>query len=208
MNPILRVLIATDLFALSGLGLTSPIFAIFIERNIAGGTIATVGFAQTIYMVVKSVLQLAVGWFNDRDRAYVREYWTALFGYAVIAVVPFFFLTVRTVPQLYLAQALLGVGAAFAYPGWMVIFTKFCDTNREGKEWTSYSTLVFIGMAVTASLGGWLVQEYGFHSVFLGWGILSIVGLLAFGSLSLRYAELRRDHHPPLRHPRDVPPIK
>jgi len=196
MNPILATLIITDFLALSGLGLISPILAIFIERNVTGGSIAAAGIAQTIYMVVKSVLQLGVGRFNDRDRAYVREYWTSLLGYGVIAIVPFLYLTVETVPQLFLAQALLGVGAAFAYPGWIVIFTKFTDAQREGREWTTYSTVVFIGMAITGALGGILVERYGFRPVFAGWGILSTLGFVAFAKLGLNYAALQRDHHP------------
>lgn len=208
MNSILTTLIATDVLALSGFALTSPIFAVFIERSVTGGTLAVVGLSQTVYMVVKSLLQLAVGRFNDRDVGNRREFWTCLVGYAVIAIVPFLYLGVQTVPQLYAAQALLGVGAAFAYPGFMTIFTKFADRQREGTEWSLYSTLVFMGMAVTAALGGWLVDRYGFQPVFIGWGILSILGLIAFATLGLRYAEFRRDHTPPRRHPRDVPPVR
>ena len=208
MNPILAVLIITDFLALSGLGLISPILAIFIERNVAGGSIAAAGIAQTVYMVVKSILQLGVGWFNDRDQVYVREFWTSLLGYGIIAVVPFLYLRIGSITQLFAVQALLGVGAAFAYPGWIVIFTKFTDAHREGREWTTYSTVVFIGMAITGTLGGILVERYGFSPVFLGWGIFSILGFIAFATLGLNYAALRRDHHPPRRHPRDVPPVK
>jgi MFS family permease len=208
LNPILRTLIATDLFVLSALGFTSPIFAIFIERNVAGGSIAAAGFAQTIYMVVKSLLQLFVGRFNDRDRGNVREFWTALVGYAIITAVPFCYLMVETINELYAVQVLFGIGGALAYPGWMVIFTKFTDPQREGAEWTAYSTIVVLGMAVTAALGGWLVEKFGFSTVFAIVGVVSIFGFLAFASLSLKYAQLRRDHHPPAHHPRDVLAVK
>ncbi|MFH1098503.1 MAG: MFS transporter [Candidatus Uhrbacteria bacterium] len=207
MNPILRILIITDVLALSGLGLISPIMAIFIERNVAG-SVAVIGFAQMIYMIVKSVLQLGVGWFNDRDRVYLREFWTSLAGYAIIAIVPFCYLAVRSVPALYAAQALLGIGAALAYPGWMVIFTKFVDAQREGREWTTYSTLVFIGMAIAAAVGGWTVERFGFRPVLIGWGVLSVLGCLAFASLLRSYPQLCRDHHPPRHYSRDVPPVK
>lgn len=208
VNPIILTLIATDLFAFTGLGLTSPIFAIFIERNVVGGSIAAAGVAQTIYMVVKAVLQIGVGRFNDRDPAYLREYWTALAGYALIAVVPFLYIAVETVGQLYVVQALFGVGAAFAYPGFMTIFTKFADRQREGTEWSVYSTAVFLGMALSAAVGAWSVERFGFDRTFVAVGILAIISCAAFGSLWLRYADLRRDHHPPRRHPRDVLPVK
>ncbi len=208
MNVIIATLIATDLFVFTGFGLTAPIFAIFIERNVIGGSIAAAGIAQTIYMVVKAILQLFIGRFNDRDPAYLREYWTSLIGYAIIAVVPFLYITVDTIAQLYAVQALFGIGAAFAYPGFMTIFTKFADRQREGLEWSTYSTAVFLGMAFSATVGAWSVERFGFDRTFTAVGILSAFGCLAFASLWLRYAELRRDHHPPRRHPRDVLPVK
>ncbi|MBI4449517.1 MFS transporter [Candidatus Uhrbacteria bacterium] len=208
MNPIILALIATDFFVFTGLGLTGPIFAIFIERSVVGGSIAAAGIAQTIYMIVKAVLQLFVGRFNDRDPMYLREYWTALVGYAIIAVVPFLYIAVDTIAQLYAVQAFFGIGAAFAYPGFMTIFTRFTDRQREGLEWSTYSTIVFLGMAVSAAVGGWSVERYGFDRTFIAVGFLSVIGCIAFASLWLRYAELHRDHHPPKRHPRDVPPVK
>lgn len=208
MNPIILALIAADLFVFAGLGLTAPIFAIFIERDVVGGSIAAAGVAQSIYMVVKSVLQLGVGWFNDRDRMYLREFWTALMGYAVIAVIPFLYIAVETMAQLYLVQLLFGIGAALAYPGFMTIFTKFVDPHREGMEWSTYSTVVFLGMAVSAAVGAWSVERFGFDRTFVAVGILAAMGCAAFASLWLRYAELRRDHHPPKRHPRDILPVR
>jgi MFS family permease len=208
MNPIVLALIATDFFVFTGLGLTAPIFAIFIERDIAGGSIAAAGIAQTIYMVVKATLQIPVGRYNDRDRMYLREFWTSLLGYAIIALTPFLYIVVNTMTQLYLVQALFGIGAALAYPGFMTIFTKFADPHREGMEWSTYSTVVFLGMAVSAAVGAWSVESFGFDRTFIAVGVLSAIGCLAFASLWLRYAELRRDHHPPRRHPRDILPVR
>jgi len=208
MNPIIRLLILTDFFVLSGVGLVSPIFAIFIERNVVGGSIAAVGIAQMIYMIVKAVLQVFVGRYNDRDRGNLREFWTSLIGYGLVAVVPFLYIAVRTIAQLYGVQVLFGVGAAFAYPGFMTIFTKFADRQHEGAEWSTYSTSVFIGMAIAAALGAWMVERYGFAPAFVGVGTAGILGFFAFASLGLKYAELRTDHHPPKLHPRDVPPVK
>lgn len=204
MNPIIRLLITVDFFVLSGWGLVSPIFAIFVERNIAGGSIAAAGFAQTIYMVVKSLLQLAVGKYNDRDSGYVHEFWTSLIGYAILMAIPICYLQINTITQLYIVQALFGVGAAFAYPGFMTIFTKFADPQHEGMEWSMYSTSVFLGMAIAAAVGAWAVEQWGFAPVFMGVAFLGLVGCIAFASLVRRYAELRQDHRPQRRHPRDV----
>lgn len=208
LNPIIRLLIITDFFVLAGLGLTAPIFAIFVDQDLIGGSIAAAGVAQMIYMVVKAVFQLGVGWFNDRDIGNLREFWTSLVGYALIAIVPFLYAVVQTITQLYAVQAIFGIAAALTYPGFMTIFTKFLDKQREGREWSVYSTVVFIGMAITAAVGAWMVEQYGFTRVFIVVGVITILGFISYASLGRYYAELKRDHHSPRHHHRDLPPVK
>lgn len=208
MNPIIRLLILTDFFVLAGLGLTAPIFAIFVDQNLVGGSIAAAGVAQMIYMIVKAIVQLGVGWYNDRDVGNVREFWTSLVGYALIAIVPFLYAIVQTITQLYMVQALFGVAAALTYPGFMTIFTKFLDKQREGREWSVYSTTVFIGMAITAAVGAWMVEQYGFTLVFRAVGVITVLGFIAYASLGRYYTDFKLDHHPPKHHHRDLPPVK
>lgn len=193
MNRILRLLTIADIMLYSGLGLSAPIFAIFVERDIPGGSIAVAGFAQTLFLLVKALAQLAVARFTDRDVGYVREYWTALFGYALTSVAAFSYLGVSTVTGLYAVQVLLGLAGAFEYPGWMVLFTRFTARQHEGREWTGYATAVILGMAVTAGLGGWAAERYGFDTVFTAAGILAALGACVFAVIGRDYRRLQRD---------------
>ncbi|KKT34081.1 MAG: hypothetical protein UW21_C0004G0001, partial [Candidatus Woesebacteria bacterium GW2011_GWB1_44_11b] len=48
-NKIVQVFTVSDLLILSGLGLTSPVFAVFITQQIIGGDVFVVGLASSIY---------------------------------------------------------------------------------------------------------------------------------------------------------------
>ncbi len=53
MNKILKILLLSDLFILSGFGFIAPIFAIFLKDNLTGGSIMAAGIAQAIFLFTK-----------------------------------------------------------------------------------------------------------------------------------------------------------
>lgn len=191
MSPIIKLLIFADLFVFSGLGFITPIFAIFIKDNLIGGSIAAAGIASTIYLITKAILQLPLARWTDKEPASLREFWTLVIGHFLIALVPFMYLLMTTVNQLYLVQFLYGVGAALAYPGFMAIFTKFADHERAGSSWSIYSTSVILGMAITAGIGGWIGQVFGFIVLFVIVGIFTFLGFFATLGLALFYEQLK-----------------
>ncbi len=223
MNPIVKILILADFFLFSGLGLINPVFAIFIKENLVGGTVAAAGLAATVFLLVKAVVQIPVARFTDREPASLREFWTFIVGQFIIACVPFLYLTVSTVGELYVAQALYGLGAALAFPGFMSIFTKFADHKKAAFSWSLHSTVVLLSMAVAGSIGGFVGEIYGFRILMVSVGILTFLGFFTELGLVLFYEDLRlvqpqgmksfwyrlmhflgRHKHPPL--PPAVPP--
>ena len=46
MNRIIKLLMISDVFVLTGFGLVQPILAIFIKDNLVGGTIFAAGLVQ------------------------------------------------------------------------------------------------------------------------------------------------------------------
>lgn len=61
INKVIKTLIMADLTFLSAFGFLGPIFAVFVVKQIAGGSLQVVGFAATIYWLIKSILQLPIG---------------------------------------------------------------------------------------------------------------------------------------------------
>lgn len=201
MNPIIKILIFADFFVFSGLGLINPIFAIFIKENLQGGTVVAAGIAATVFLLVKAVVQIPVARFTDKEPASLREFWTFLVGQFIIACVPFLYLTLNNVRELYAVQAFYGLGAALAFPGFMAIFTKFADHEKAAFSWSLHSTVVLLSMAAAAAVGGFVGEIYGFRILILGVGVLIFLGFFTTLGLALFYEDLR------LVNPQDVKPF-
>ncbi|GAH48577.1 unnamed protein product, partial [marine sediment metagenome] len=66
MNPVIKVLTISDFLIISGFGLITPIFAVFVTDTIEGGTLAVVGIAAAIYLLARSIGQIPVGAIIDK----------------------------------------------------------------------------------------------------------------------------------------------
>ncbi len=193
INKVIRVLVLGDIMFFSAFGLIGPIFAIFVTDQIAGATVATVGFAATINLLTRALLQMPVARYIDRHRGEKDDFKFMVTGSTLISVVPFIYLFVTVPWHLYLAQVVLGVGGALANPGWYAIFTRHIDKNKEGTEWTLQNIGISLAAAGAAAIGGILAQYFGFRNLFLIVGVLSLVGLIIQMSLYSTVIEL--DHH-------------
>ncbi len=179
MNKTLKLLILSDVFVFGGLGLVSPILAIFIKDNLVGGTILAAGVASMIYLITHSILQILFAYkFNPKDRL-----WMLWVGTAIIALVPFGYIFSTHVYHIYLVELLYGIGAGFAYPSWSSLFTSNLEKGKRGFQYSIYSSSVGIGTAITAGVGAWLAEKAGFQWVFALTGLLAIIGLLVLFKL-------------------------
>jgi predicted MFS family arabinose efflux permease len=60
----------------------------------------------------------------------------------------------------------------------MALFTRYIDKDREGTEWGVYYTLLDLGSAALAVIGGYIVTFYGFYNLIIVMSIISILGSL------------------------------
>jgi MFS family permease len=193
VNKIIRVLVIGDVMFFSAFGLIGPIFAIFVTNQIAGATVATVGFATTINLLTRALLQMPVARYIDRHKGEKDDFKFMIAGSTLVSIVPFIYLFINTPMHLFMAQVVLGVGGALANPGWFAIFTRHIDKGKEGTEWTLENVSVGLAAAGTAAVGGVLAQNFGFHNLFLIVGILSLLGLII--QISLYSTVIEMDHH-------------
>lgn len=172
----LALLILSDVLILSSFGLIGPILAVFITENLIGGTLVTAGLATTIFLVVKSVVQLPLSrYFIDKEKHKTRS---LLLGTFLIILVPFIYFFSKNVYTLFVAQAIYGLGAALAYPSWFSLFTTYMDKKHRGFEYTLWSTSIGIGTAVAAFLGAGAAQKLGFRPLFFIVGFIAFLGFL------------------------------
>lgn len=179
INPIIRVLIFSDIMtAMTRLGFVAPVFAVYIMDRIPGGNLEVVGIATTIYMLSKSFLQIPISAVIDKIKGEQDDFWAVFIGTAWVSLTPLLYIYVGSVFQLYLIQFLLGVSAALSFPSWMAIFTRHIDHEHEGIEWGIYFTLIDLGGAVAATLGGIIAFRFGFDYLFILAGLVSAIGTL------------------------------
>ena len=166
-SAVVRFLTLVDFLINSGFGLITPIFAVFIMDNIEGANVEIAGIAVTVFLLTKSLLQIIVGSAIDKIRGERDDFAFLLLGGIAYSAIPLMYIFIDTPLELYLVQFAYGVAASFAYPSWMAIFTRHIDHEHEGVEWSVYATLVEFGMAVAASLGGFVAYRFGFAFLFI-----------------------------------------
>ncbi len=174
-NHVIKTLVVSDFFINSGFSIFAPIFAVFITRQIQG-SLEVIGYAAAIFQIFKVCFQIPVSRILDRNKGEKDDFYSMVFGSAIIATIPFLYLFASQPLHIYIIQAFYGIGAAFSIPPWYAIFSRHLDKSKENIEWSMDSIAIGISGAASAALGGYLSQEYGFNTVFVIGGIVAIFG--------------------------------
>src|SRR3989338_2720321 len=178
ISHVVRTLVVSDFFINAGFSVFAPVFAIFVTKQIDGGTLAVVVFAADIFQIFKSGLQIPIAKYLDKNHGEYDDFYSMVFGTFLIALVPFLYLFATKTSHVYMIQALYGIGASFAIPPWYAIFTRHVDKMQENVEWSLDSIAIGIGAATSAALGGFLAEKFGFRFVFLLGGMLAVFGAI------------------------------
>jgi len=188
INNLIKILTYSDVLIISGWGLVSPIFAVFVTSQVQGGNLELVGLAMAVFLILKSLVQIPVARFIDKKKGEIDD---MAAGTLIVSIVPFLYVGVKTPAQVLLLQCLYGIGAAMITPGWYAIFTRHIDTQQEAQEWGIYNSMTSLGAALSGALGGFFAEKFGFQLLFIIVGMMCIVGtaFLYFVYQDLRTAE-------------------
>lgn len=178
INHTIRTLITSDFLFNSGFSLFAPIFAVFITKQVGGGSVQVVGFAAALTQIIKAVLQIPVARYLDRNHGEYDDFYSLIMGSAIIAGTPFLYFFATSATHIYIIQACYGVGLALAVPPWYAIFTRHIDKMKENVEWSLESVAIGISGAAASAGGGILAEQVGFRSVFLIAGCFSILAVI------------------------------
>lgn len=178
VNRVVSFLTISDFFMLSGWGLVSPIFAVFVTGQVKGAGVEAVGLASTVYFLLKSGLQVPLANIIDKIKGEHDDFLAMMVGAVVMSIVPLLYIVVRNVPQLFLVQAIYGIGSALTFPSWLALFTRHIDKNKEGWEWSLYYTTIDLSGAGAAAVGGYLAKYLGFNWLFVLVSVFGFAGCL------------------------------
>ena len=175
-NQVILVIIFAQFVFTVAASLSVPVFALFIVQDI-GAAAAAVGFASAIYWVVKSILQLPIARWIDKNHGEIDDYYSLLIGIGITTLGIFFMYFAEEVWHVFVIQALVAVGDAFAVPPLYAIFTRHIDSGSEGFEWTLQSSFSLGGGAALGGvLNGILVGLIGIRPLYLLNGTLMLIG--------------------------------
>ncbi|MFA6426820.1 MAG: MFS transporter [Candidatus Magasanikbacteria bacterium] len=172
INPVIKLLIASDFIFWSALQLFSPIIAVFIINTISGGDIIHVGIAASISLIVKSLCEIPIGVYIDSTKSEKDDLFMAGFGVFLMALMYIFFTFATEIWHVYAIQAVIGFSFACSYPSWLSLFTRHIDKGKEGFEWSMYDFWIGLGTAGTATLGAFVAERFGFNVLFYSISIL------------------------------------
>jgi hypothetical protein len=203
INKVIKVLILSDFLLQSGWGLIGPIFAIFLTRQIEGGTVAMVGFIAATYWLTKSTIQPFIAHFLDVKRGERDDFRFLVGGMYIANLIPLGYVFSTQPWHIFTLEFIRGLAMACVVPSWSAIFTRHIDQGWEAFSWSIESTAIGFAAAFAAAFGGVLATILGFRTVFV---LVSIFGLISSSILLfIRNQILSRDHFLPKVPPSEKP---
>ena len=136
-----------------------------------------------MYLVARVIFELLSGKFLGRanDKKKIRA---IILGTIFMSVGYVGFATTVTVLPLFIFYGIIGMGLGVATPLKNSLFSTHLDKNKEVTEWSIYDGFVFMGMAMSAIIGGFVANRYGFPFLFVAvaaTNLLSIIPYLFYG---------------------------
>lgn len=178
INKVVKVMVFSDLFLNAGWGLIGPILAVFVVNNIAGGNVEVVGIAAGIYLLVKSFLQIPIANLLDKNHGEKDDYIALILGTFLTAASPLIFAFASQPWHIYIAQVVHALGMAMAIPSWYAIFDRHLPRTRKAICWGLDSSAIGLGAGIAGIAGGFLVDAFGFKTLFISVSILNVIAVL------------------------------
>lgn len=211
INRIIRILIISDLLLFAGFGLLSPIFAVFITKQIIGGSLEVVGLTTGIYWLARILTTTPLSRLMDHLKGEKDEFYFMIIGSFIGSILPFFLIFAKYPWHLFIIQGLEGVAWSMAIPAWRILFTHHLDPGKVGYEWSIEDISVGVATAFSAFLGGLIADKFGFKVIFVMVGVLGLIGtgvLLLLLKEARGFFHLRRYHRQKLKAPIKIDTIK
>lgn len=176
-----RILIGADFLMVASTGFFAPIGAVYFAQQIEGGSLATAGFATTVFWASKSAFQIPVSLMADAKKGERDDFSIMIAGVLLAACVQLAYIFfAREMWQIYIIQVVNGLAYALQVPTFLAIFTRHIDRYREGTEWMLHSNAIGLGFAIAGAVGGVLAERFGFQIIFLLSSGMLFASALAF----------------------------
>ena len=161
MNLRLKLLLYSSVFGNFSSALLGPIYALFIQN--IGENILVASISYGLYTLVYALFTTFMG--KLEDSKFNKEKMVFI-GYFILTIGNLLLTLVRGAAELYLIQALMGIGAAIVAPAWEALYSLALEKGKESSEWSYWNASIGIAASIGALLGGIVVNFYGFKVLF------------------------------------------
>lgn len=125
------------------------------------------GIAIGIYWLTRSVLQIPIANYLDKNHGEKDDYYALISGTLLTSLVPLGYIFASLVWHVYVLQIVYALGMAFVIPSWAGIFTRHIDKGREALSWSVDSSAFSIGTGISGIVGGVVAKNFGFIPLFI-----------------------------------------
>jgi MFS family permease len=180
-NRALRILLITNAMVLVAAAMLGPIYALFVEK--IGGSLLDASLTGGIFALAAGITTLIAGKYADKAK---EEELIVVFGYVVMGIGFLLYTQVNSIWFLFLVQVIIGFSEAIYSPSFDKLYSKHLTTKKAGREWGAWESLNYFAIFAGAVIGGYVVTNYGFNTIFI------IMAVLCFASALYIYRLPRR----------------
>ncbi len=164
-NRALRILLSTNGFVLLAGGMIGPIYAFFVEE--IGGNLMDASMAGAFFALAAGITTFFMGKYTDKLK-YPQN--IIIWGYALMGLGYLLFTQVNSIYSLFAVQLLIGLSEAIYSPAYDAIYSKHISQKKSGSQWGAWESTFYFSLALGAVLGGFIVSNFGFNTLFVTMG--------------------------------------
>lgn len=153
--------------------LMGPFYAIFVQK--IGGSILTIGYSTTLYMIASGLLIILIGKLSD----VLNKEWITVCGYSLFAISALGYLFISHPWQLFVLQIIAALGTACLASPLTALMAHNINKKHEGLQWAlgRGGDQIVVGLAVF--VGTFLVKYFGFTTLFIVMFTINLMAVLA-----------------------------
>ena len=179
INAVVRAFIISEIFLWSSWNAIIPIFAIFAATKIPGGNTEIAASSFSAYLIVRVIFELASGKYLSKSTD-AQKFAMSILGIVLISLGYVGFALTKNVSSLFIFYGVIGMGLGIASPAKNCLFSSHLDKDKEVTEWSIYDGFVFMGMAMSATIGGFIANRYGFTFLFYLVAVTNLLSVIPY----------------------------
>lgn len=187
MNSIVKAFIISEIFLWSSWNAITPIFAIFAATEISGGNTEIAASSFSAYLIVRVIFELVSGRYLAKSKD-IQKFAVSIIGIFLVSLGYLGFALTKNVSSVFVFYGVIGMGLGIASPAKNSLFSTHLDKDKEVAEWSIYDGFVFMGMAMSATIGGFVANRYGFAFLFYLVAITNLLSIIPY----ILYAKRRK----------------